>query len=99
MDNRVIAAIEDYIFDLFEPNRNWPKYEFCKRSYARWAATEILNSVKRHPYISPYQLVEDFARKTDTFSGLDHDERNDGFIFLVAHNVATDILDILRAMN
>ena len=33
MDERVISAIEDYMFDLFEPGRNWPKYEFNKRSY------------------------------------------------------------------
>ncbi len=36
---------------------------------------------------------------TDEFSGIEHDERNDSFIFSVAHDVATDILDILRAMN
>lgn len=99
MDNRVIGAIEEYIFDLPEPARDWPKYEFLKRSHEIWAATEILSIIKRHPHISPYHLVEEFAYKTDGFSGIDHDDRNNSFIFSTAHDVATDILDILRAMD
>ena len=95
MDSRVISVIEDYMFDLFEPGRNWPKYEFRKRSYGRWAAEEILKSIQHHQDISPME----FVRRTDEFSGIEHDERNDSFIFSVAHDVATDILDILRAMN
>lgn len=99
MDSRVISVIEEYIFDLFEPGGNWPKYEFRKRSYGRWAAEEILKSIQRCPDISPMQIVEEFVRKTDAFSGIEHDERNDSFIFSVAYDVAKDILDILRAMN
>lgn len=99
MNGRVISVIEEYMFDLFEPGRNWPKYESRKRSYGRWAAEEILKSVQLHLDISPIQVVEEFVRRTDEFSGIEHDDRNDSFIFSVAHDVATDILDILRAMN
>ena len=99
MDERVISAIEDYKFDLFEPGRNWPKYEFNKRSYERWAAKEILKRIQQHPEIPAINLVEEYVLMTDEFSGIEHDERNDSFIFSVAHDVATDILDILRAMN
>ena len=96
MDERAISAIEDYMFDLFEPGRNWPKYEF---SYERWAAKEILKRIQQHPEIPAINLVEEYVLMTDEFSGIEHDERNDSFIFSVAHDVATDILDILRAMN
>lgn len=99
MDNRVIGAIEEYIFDLPEPARDWPRYEFLKRSHEIWAATEILSIIKCHPYIPPYRLVEDFACKTEKFSSIEHDDRNNSFIFSTAHDVATDILDILRAMD
>ena len=99
MDERVISAIEDYMFDLFEPGRNWPKYEFNKRSYERWAAKEILKRIQQHPEIPAINLVEEYVLMTDEFSGIEHDERNDSFIFSVAHVVATDILDMLRAMN
>lgn len=99
MDERVISVIEDYMYDLFEPSRNWPKYEFRKRSYARWAASEILKCVQKQSDRPPIEVVEDLVRKTDEYSGVEHDDRNDSFIFYVAHDVATDILDILRAMN
>lgn len=99
MDERVIFVIQEYMYDLFEPGRNWPKYEFCKRSYARWAASEILKCIQKNQNIPPIKVVEDFEHKTDEYSGVDHDDRNDSFIFYVAHDVATDILDILRAMN
>lgn len=99
MDSRVIAVIEEYMFDLFEPGKNWPKYEFRKRSYGRWVAEEILKSIQSHPDISPIQTVEEFVLLTNEFSGIEHDERNDSFIFSVAYDVAKDILDILRAMN
>lgn len=99
MDNRVISVIEEYMVDLFEPGRNWPKYEFRKRSYERWAAEEILSDIQHHSNMPPVLVVEEFVRRTDEFSNIEHDERNDSFIFSVAHDVATDILDILRAMS
>lgn len=99
MDERVIFVIQEYMCDLFEPGKTWPKYEFCKRSYARWATAEILKCIQTNQNISPITVVEDFVRKTGEYSGVDHDDRNDSFIFFVAHSVATDIWDILRAMN
>ena len=33
MDNRVVSAIEDYIFDLTDPQRNWPKYYIKQVSF------------------------------------------------------------------
>jgi len=99
MNERVIFVIQEYMYDLFEPGRNWPKYEFSKRSYARWAALEILRCIQSKPSLSPIKIVDEFARKTDEWAKMDHYDRNDGLIFYVAHDVATDILDILRAMN
>ena len=63
------------------------------------AAKEILKRIQQHPEIPAINLVEEYVLMTDEFSGIEHDERNDSFIFSVAHDVATDILDILRAMN
>ncbi|MBS6180517.1 MAG: hypothetical protein KH921_06990 [Erysipelotrichaceae bacterium] len=99
MDDRAIFAIKDYMVDLFEPGRNWPKHYFRQRSYARWIVLEILNNIQNRPEIPPIQIVEEFVHKTDEFSGVDHDDKNDSFIFSTAHDIATDILDILRAMN
>lgn len=100
MDKQAISAIRDYMYEhLFEPDRYWPKYEFRKRSYGRWAAEEIIACIQRQPDRSPLEIVEDFVYATDIYSGIEHNDRNDSFIFHVAHDIATDILDILRAME
>lgn len=99
MNERVIFVIQEHMYDLFEPGRNWPKYEFSKWSYTRWAASEILNCIRSNPSVPPMKVVTDFAQRTDEWAKTDHYDRNDSFIFYVAHDVATDILDILRAMN
>lgn len=33
MDNCVTSAIEDYIYDLTDPQRNWPEYYFRQVSF------------------------------------------------------------------
>lgn len=100
MDNQAIFVIKNYILlNLFEPARNWSEYEFRRRSYERWSAVEILKSIQKQPDRPSIEVVEDFIRKTDEYSGIDHDDRNDSFIFQVAHDVATDILSILRDIN
>ena len=99
MNERALFVIEEYMYDLFEPGKNWPEYEFRKRSYQRWAAEELSKCIRKHPNESVLKTVEDFVRKTKEYSEIDHDDRNDSFIFQVACDVTTDILDILRAMS
>lgn len=43
---QVILIIEDYIFDITEPQRNWDKHWFKEVSYQRWAGNELLNRVR-----------------------------------------------------
>ncbi len=100
MDNRVVSAIEDYIFDLTDPQRNWPKYYFKKVSFSRCAAREILKLVKRTSSLQKsIDVISDFSVKMKNFASLDHDVKDDAQIFFVAYEVATDILDILNAMK
>ncbi len=100
MDNRVVSAIEDYIFDLTDPQRNWPKYYFKEVSFSRCAAREILELVKRTSSLQKsIDVISDFSVKMKNFASLDHDVKDDAQIFAVAYKVATDILDILNAMK
>ncbi len=100
MDNRIVSAIEDYIFDLTDPQRNWPKYYFKQVSFSRCAGGEILKLVKRASSLQEsINMVTDFSMKMRDFALLDHDDKNDAQIFYVAYEVATDILDILNAMK
>ncbi len=99
MDDRAIFAIKEYMCNLSEPAREWSTYEFSKRSYARWAISEILKRIQNQPNSIPIEVVKDFARKAYAYLGVKYGDRNNSFIFYVAHDVATDILDILRAAN
>lgn len=100
MDNRIVLAIEDYIFDLIDPQRNWPKHYFKQASFSRWAAEEILKLVKRASSLQEsIDVVADFSIKMKNFALMDHDDKDDARIFYVAYEVGTDILDILNAMK
>ena len=100
MDNRVVSAIEDYIFDLTDPQRNWPKYYIKQVSFSRCAAGEILKLVKRASSLQKsIDVVSNFSTKMKNFASMDHDDKEDAQIFSVAYEVATDILDILNAMK
>ena len=100
MDNRVVSAIEDYIYDLTDPQRNWPVYYFKQISFSRWAAGEILKLVKRTLSLhESLDVVSDFSIKMKNFALMDHDDKDDARIFYVAYEVGTDILDILNAMK
>lgn len=100
MDNRIVSAIEDYIFDLTDPQRNWPTYYFKQVSFSRCAGREILKLVKKtSSFQESIDMVADFSIKMKDFASLDHDDKSDAQIFSVAYEVATDILDILNAMK
>ena len=100
MDNRVTSAIEDYIYDLTDPQRNWPEYYFRQVSFSRFAAGEILKLVKEaSTFQESIDAVADFSIKMKSFAIMDHDNKNDAQIFSLAYEVATDILDILNAMK
>ena len=100
MDNRVVSAVEDYIYDLVDPQRNWPKYYFKQVSFSRWAAEEILELVKQTLSLhESIDVISDFSIKMKNFALMDHDDKDDARIFYVAYEVGTDILDILNAMK
>ncbi|MCM1090083.1 MAG: hypothetical protein NC413_04515 [Muribaculum sp.] len=96
---QVILIIEDYIFDITEPQRNWDKHWFKEVSYQRWAGNELLNRVRRNPDKDPIDVISDFVIKTREFSSKDHGDKEDRQIFSVAYEMATDILEITRCLK
>lgn len=98
MENyRVLSAVEEYIEEkLFEPAANWPRYYFKKRSYERYAAYKILGMVAGSNGIPALRIVEDFIALVRKHP---HRENESDMIFNVLEDVATDIYDILRAMQ
>lgn len=92
MNDRAIRAIESYIYELKDPQMDWIKWRRDQCIYSRWAANEVLGYVKLHNDISAIQAVEEFIAKMDKYACLDN---KNSYIFSVAYDIATDILDLL----
>ena len=55
-----LEVLEHFIDEeLFMPSVRWPTYEFDKRSYERWAASEALNRVM-HSKLDPIDVLQNF---------------------------------------
>lgn len=84
---------------LPEPGRNWPKYRFNQRSYARWAAAELVNLISDHPFVPADITVEKFIIQCSYYADCFNENTKQNLMFSVARDVASDILDILHAMK
>lgn len=92
MNEVEVITVMNYIDDqLFEPKINWPREEFSRRSYSRWAAYEILELVLNRPFNSATELIEDFIIEMWYFLYIAPNEKS-GYKFLIAMDVAENIL-------
>lgn len=91
----VLPMLQEYVSRyLKEPRRGLPLGYFEQRSYQRWAADEIIKSISESKFTPPVTIVENFIRKTNSFSC---ESSKNSVIFSIAHDVAMDILDLLIA--
>lgn len=83
-------VIEEYISEyLFPPCFNWPEEEFKRRTYSRWAATEILERIRIDDR-DPLDVIEEFSNEMDRYFELS-DGYDNYYIFIVAKETADDI--------
>lgn len=95
MNEETLYAVQDYIdLYLFEPQKNWPKQEIESRSYARWAALELLNRLMDNPLEDPDIVVDCFVMEMAMYSHLGGSNGNR--IFGAALDTAVDILRLTR---
>ena len=93
MNDEVVTTIFRYLEEyLFEPMKNWPKEEFEKRSYERWAAYEIVESLIDHPFATADMVIDEFILKMIFFAHLAK-EKKQQFIFAI--DVAETIQSLL----
>lgn len=95
MHDEIICAIQDYM-DLYlpEPRKGWPKQEIESRSYARWAALELINRLMDNPLEDPEIVVDCFVLEMAMFSHLGGSAGN--HVFATALDTAADILQLIR---
>lgn len=79
---------------LFEPTRTWPKHLFEERTYARWAAYEIVRRFMDHPFDPPDLIVESFMLEMINYSRISTNPEA-ARIFEIAQDTAEDILCLL----
>lgn len=79
---------------LFEPEQNWDRYQFEKRSYERWAAIELMENILDRPTESPELVAEEFILKMRIYFSI-ADDVNVNIIFQTAIQTAEDILGLL----
>lgn len=91
MNDVAISIITKYIEEnFFDPQLNWPKEEFDKRSYSKWAAYEILESVMDKPFTIPIEVIDEFYLKMAMFNYA-ADGTNQEFLFKCATDTAEEI--------
>ena len=92
MNDEAVAIIFKYLEEyLFEPMKDWPKEEIERRSYERWAAYEIVESLMDHPFTTADIVIDEFIFKMIFFAHLAK-ERKQQFIF------AIDVAETIRSL-
>lgn len=103
MYEKTLLVIQEYIDTrLYIPLLRWPKDEFDKRCYSRWAANEILerliDETMRLPQFitgreskSPLDIISEFISELDYYVDISEDKRT-RLIFSAAKDTATEII-------
>ena len=93
-DGRMLQIIREYRANINDPESNWPKIEFERASYSKWAVDEIIRLIMENPEVSVLATVNNyknmmyqFAKNTSCY----HEDVK--FIFELAWEVASDIED------
>ena len=88
-----VAVIRSYIEkNLFNPSFSWPRDEFRKRSYQRWAAYEICSRIMDKPFNDPIVVIENFIFDMAMYAC--YGEEKYAFIFQSAIETAEELIQL-----
>lgn len=97
-NERMFQAIREYWYDLGEPLSSWPKSEFERVGYSRWAIAEIINLFYDNTDWSLLRAAEEFRIIMGKYRCITTNFQEMNYIFDIAYGAATDISDILAGM-
>lgn len=86
--------VQKYIRNLPEPCIYLTRSHFYQRSCKKWAAEEVLRTIRQRKDISPIRAVEEFVKKMECYACR---RSESSYIFSIACDIGIDILDILLA--
>lgn len=89
-----LETLENFVNnELFMPSVRWPTYEFDKRSYERWAATEAINRIM-HSDLSPIDILQRFLNQLHNYE-MESEDPNVRMIFESAYNIIEQMGSLL----
>lgn len=92
MHDLAVSLILDFVQKhLFPPAFSWDKYEFKKRSYQQWAATEICERILDHPFDLPLDTIENFMFEMYIYACFSDEDEHRTFIFQTAVETAEEL--------
>ena len=97
-DIRAIDVIREYRANMPQPTRTWPEMEFDNKAYSIWAADELIMYIDRHASWPVVRSVESFRYMVSDYSRTVTNYSEANFVFKIAEEVASDVMDILNAM-
>lgn len=93
MNDEAVAKILSYMDEcLVELKDTWPKEDFEKRSYSRWAAMEIIEALMDHPFTWAWTVIDAFIIDMLYCA---HIAKEDNQKFIFAIEVAENIQELL----
>lgn len=95
--NKAIILVDNHIREFYgKPSIYIGKdsLKFREKSYQNWAALELRKRLDKYRSHDPIELVEDFRHDMSDLACYAKTSK-DNFMFSVAYDVATDILDML----
>ena len=98
-DERQVRVIIDYVSEyLPDPQPAWPKKEFERIAYSRWAANRIIKMLYDNPVSTPIRIIEEFKYQMGNYiqKSTNYPEANVHCEY--AYEVACDLEEILMAM-
>jgi hypothetical protein len=96
MNEEAASAIIEYINErLSVALTSWPKQQFVRRAYSRWAAYELAMLVMDHPLTYPEEVIEDFIFRMECLFRVSEGQKQ-RYIFSVASDTAEEILTFIR---
>ncbi len=98
MNEVVVQALCEYLYETGEPEAFWPEHWFVEVSTSRWIAGELIDAIFDHPMDSAEDIMEALAIKMTAFHASSDGTKAER-IFSIAEKCLWEWLELFREEN
>ena len=98
MNEVVVQALSEYLYETGEPEALWPEHWFVEVSTSRWIAGELIDAILDHPMDSAEDIMEELAIKMTAFHAASDGTKAER-IFSIAEKCLWEWLELFREEN